>query len=550
MENLHNVFLLMGGIGLFLFGINYMSAALSIAAGDNLRVWLNKLTRKPYMAVIVGALVTAAIQSSGAVMVMTVGFVNAQMMNLYQALYVMLGAAIGTTITAQIIAFDIAPIAPLILFIGMVMYLFVKKRIVKRIGGIILGFGLLFVGIYLMGEAVDKMQLGHFVESFLNDVSNPFLQFLFGFIFTFIIQSSSASVGILQVIVASSAGIAFNLGDVVYMILGMNVGALSPLIISSLGGNRGAKRATLTQVASRLFSVIAFVLIILVVPAGLDWIAGLSPNDPSRQIANIHLIFNVVGCIVLFPFIKPMGDLSMKLMPNDPDSEYEARKLLYVNSDYDKALANDKNTAVILEQINKEILRYASIAVKNLRLAVKAFFDHSANDLESIFDREETLDELKKEIDAVLMRVYSKRLSDRDAHRVAEMFNVVSDFERIGDHANNIAEYERDMSDMKVMMTSEGERDLRRIADKTLEMMEVALQVYVNEDKDLLKRAEEIENEVDDLERILIDNHTSRLMEGICEPRGGIIYTDMVTDLERCSDHAMNIAEAILSYVD
>lgn len=540
MDQVYNFFLLLGGIGLFLFGINYMTASLSIAAGENLRKWLSKLTAKPYKAVVIGALVTAAIQSSGAVMVMTVGFVNAQMMNLYQALYVMLGAAIGTTITAQIIAFDIAPIAPFILFVGMVMYLFIKKRIIKRIGAIILGFGMLFVGIYLMGEAVDAMQLGHLVESFLKNVENPILQFLFGFVFTFIIQSSSASVGILQVIVASSAGIAFDLHEVVYMILGMNVGALAPLILSSIGGNRASKRATVTQIASRLFAVIIFIIIVVIVPQSLIWIENLSPSDPSRQIANLHLIFNIIGAIALFPFIKPMGDLSMKLMPDDASNEYESRKLIYITPNA------SKTPSLLLEQAKKEILRFGTINIKNLKMATKAFFERDDEVLDEIFEREATLSYLNHELNEVISKLYSGRLNSKSAERIAGLYNVVADFERIGDHAENIAEYERDIRDLGVHISDRGMADLRRISDKVIEMLEVTVQAFVNEDKALYEKAQALEDQIDDLQDELIENHIERMKQGICEPRGGIIYTDIVSDLERCGDHAMNIAEYIL----
>jgi len=540
MDQVYNVFLLLGGIGLFLFGINFMSTSLEKAAGENLRNVLQSLTNNGVKAVIVGALVTALIQSSGATMVMAAGFVNAQLMTLSQALYVMLGATIGTTITAQIIAFDIAPFAPFILFVGMVMYLFIKKRRVQRIGAIVLGFGLLFTGIFVMGEAVDSMSLGGIVETFLNEVSNPFLSFLFGFAFAFLIQSSSAAVGILQVIVATSMASTFELGTVVYMILGMNLGALAPLILSAFGGNKASRRVTVTQIASRLIAIVIFSIIVLVFPGFIDLIAGLSPNVPARQIANLHLIFNILGSIVMLPLVKPLVDMAMKMMPDDPDDEYESKKLIYVTNDL------SKGSIAMVAQAKMELIRFGTLCINNLNIAIKSFFDTEKSYAEEVIERENTLNYLNHELNAYLVEVYASELSRNDREAISLMFNVLSDFERIADHAENIVEYEIEISDNKVHLSDAGIADLRRMAKTSSEAVNTALRCFVHNDMSLYYETERLEQLCDDLNDECVNNHIARLKQGICEPRGGVIFTDMVNDLERSADHAMNIAESIL----
>ncbi|MBQ2219046.1 MAG: Na/Pi cotransporter family protein, partial [Firmicutes bacterium] len=408
MEQAYNVFLLLGGIGLFLFGISYMGKGLEQAAGDNLRVWLEKLTTSPLKAVLVGALATAAIQSSGATMVMAVGFVNAQMMTLSQALYVMLGASIGTTITAQIIALDIDPWAPLILFIGILLTQFIKNRTAKKAGAIILGFGILFVGINLMGDAVKAMELGGLVASFLHNVHNPVLSLLFGAAFTLVIQSSSASVGILQVIVASSLGASMGLEEVVYMIMGMNVGAVAPLVLSALSGNRLSKRAATSQTAIKLLSAISFSILMLIFPAIIAFVKNLSPNDVSRQVANFHTIYNSVSAVLMFPLIKPVAKLAEKLMPDSAEDEFYSRKLLYCSNDV------SKSPAIMITQAHKEIMRFADICRANLHTALESFFDRDEDKAEAVIEREKTINFLNHEINSYLVSLYGKGLHESD----------------------------------------------------------------------------------------------------------------------------------------
>ena len=540
MEQAYNVFLLLGGIGLFLFGISYMGKGLEQAAGDNLRVWLQKLTTSPLKAVLVGALATAVIQSSGATMVMAVGFVNAEMMTLSQALYIMLGASIGTTITAQIIALDIDPWAPLILFLGIVLTQFIKNRTAKKAGNIVLGFGILFVGINLMGDAVKAMELGGLVGNFLHNVHNPVLSLLFGAVFTLVIQSSSAAVGILQVIVASSLGASMGLEEVVYMIMGMNVGAVAPLVISSLSGNRLTKRAAAAQTAVKLLSAITFSILILLIPAIVSFVKGLSPNDVSRQVANFHTIYNSVSAVLMFPLIKPVAKIAEKVMPDAPGDELFSRKLLYVTNDL------SKSPAIMITQARAELMRFADVCRANLHTALESFFERDEDKAELVLEREKTINFLNHEINSYLVSLYSKGLPENDVSRISTMLSVTSDLERIGDLAENIAEYTQASASNRAKFSEDALHDLGDMAERVEYMVDLSMKAYDQEDRSLLSEARDVEDSVDAMQEEKTENHIERLKANICDPRGGVIYTDMVSDLERISDHAMNIAEGML----
>ena len=540
MEQAYNVFLLLGGIGLFLFGISYMGKGLEQAAGDNLRVWLEKLTTSPLKAVLVGALATAAIQSSGATMVMAVGFVNAEMMTLSQALYIMLGASIGTTITAQIIALDIDPWAPLILFLGIVLTQFIKNRTAKKAGNIVLGFGILFVGINLMGDAVKAMELGGLVGNFLHNVHNPVLSLLFGALFTLVIQSSSAAVGILQVIVASSLGATMGLEEVVYMIMGMNVGAVAPLVISSLSGNRLTKRAAAAQTAVKLLSAITFSILMLLIPAIVSLVKGLSPNDVSRQVANFHTIYNSVSAVLMFPLIKPVAKIAEKVMPDAPGDELFSRKLLYVTNDL------SKSPAIMITQARAELMRFADVCRANLHTALESFFERDEDKAELVIEREKTINFLNHEINSYLVSLYRKGLPENDVSRISTMLSVTSDLERIGDLAENIAEYTQASASNRAKFSEDALHDLGDMAERVEYMVDLSMKAYDQEDRSLLSEARDVEDSVDAMQEEKTENHIERLKANICDPRGGVIYTDMVSDLERISDHAMNIAEGML----
>ncbi|MCQ2506937.1 MAG: Na/Pi cotransporter family protein [Lachnospiraceae bacterium] len=539
MQYVYDVFLLLGGIALFLYGISFMSRSLEDAAGSKLRVILEKMTSNGFLSLLVGIFVTALIQSSGATGVMVVGFVSAQMMSLVQSMFVMLGANIGTTITAQIIAFKITSIAPLILFVGMIMYMFVKHKMTQKIGGVVLGFGLLFVGIFLMGEATDKLNLSVLVESFLKNFSNPLLLILFGTVFTAIIQSSSASVGILQVLFGATVASSVSLEAIFYVILGMNIGASSPIVFASLSGDRTSKRTGLANLVLKMVGALFFALITLIFPGFLRLVADITPNDTARQIANLHLVFNVLSSLVLCPFVPFLGKLLMKLVPDAEEDDEFAKKFLYITPE----VVLTPSLAVV--QTKREITRMSKLAVNNLALAIDMFFGRKKLDFEYVEQVEKTINYLNHELNGYLVELHSTHLDEKELVEVGMMFKVIADVERIGDHAENIAEYAKIADDYEIQFSEDATSELEEMAETSVRVCTLASEVYADNLFEKLQEVTNLEEKVDEYQDKLTENHILRLKNDLCNPRGGVMFTDMVTDLERCADHAINIAYAI-----
>jgi phosphate:Na+ symporter len=470
-------------------------------------------------------------------------------MNVLDALYIMLGANIGTTITAQIIAFNIDWLAPAILFVGMVMYTFIENKFVKKIGGVILGFGMLFVGIYIIKLAASQLDLSSVMEKFLEKVSNPLLSLLFGLVITAIIQSSSASIGILQTLAASAAvsaaasgtACSITLTSVFYIVLGMNIGAISPVVLASFTGNAATRRTALAGVFAKVFGTLAFILLYLLFdlfsPVSFEEIIIKTNSDISRQIANLHLIFNIVSTVVLFPFARLIAKLCDKVIPVHAGDEETAKKLLYLNPEI------LMTPAISVMQCKSELARMEKITFDNLERSLQCFFNGDSTD--RVFEVEETINYLNHEITGYLISLNSLELSAEDKETVGMMFHVVADIERIGDHAENIAEYSQIKADHHVKFTEEGWNELKDIADKTVKSVRLAAEIYNGRKFEKLQEMSDLEEHIDDLKDQYTENHIARLKKDQCNPRGGVIFTDLVTDLERCSDHAINIAYAI-----
>ncbi len=535
----YGVFLLLGGIGLFLYGINFMSSALEKLAGNNLRHILEKMTKTGFISVMVGMGVTMLIQSSGATSVIVVSFVNAGLMKLVNALYIIIGANIGTTITAQIIAFKIDKIAPLILFIGVIMFLFIKNKLVRKIGAVILGFGMLFTGIYVMGEGVNSLELATVIKDFLMKEPNPILCMLFGIVFTAIIQSSSASVGILQVLLLQTAGLSVGLKSVMFLIIGMNIGAASPVVLLSLSGNRRSKQGALADVLAKVIGAIAFITIMLIIPGLLSWIMGLAEGNVARQIANLHLAFNIVSTAAMFPLVRWVGKICERVIPVEPDESSETQGFMYLDS----SMLLSPHVAVV--QCKKEILRMADLAKNNLALALKTFFEKNVDESERVEKTESTINYLNHEITGFLIKLYSQKLDPDEAEKVGMMMRVVTDIERIGDHAENIIEYSQEMKEGTVSFSAEGLAELRTIAGKVQQVLELAIDAYENDRFEILQTISDTEEEVDEMHDTFNENHITRLKAQACNPRAGMVFADLTSNLERCSDHAINIAFAI-----
>lgn len=535
--DIFGIFKLLGGVGMFLYGMSIMSDGLKAVAGDNMRIILEKTTKNRILGTLVGLLVTALIQSSSATTVMVIGFVSAGMMTLLQAIGVIMGANIGTTITAQIVALDLGSIAPIILFIGVVMVTFINKPLVRNIGKIILGFGLLFVGISTMSAAISPLKENEVFTEILITLDNPWLAVGFGILFTAIVQSSSSSIGIVQAFAAQGL-ISFHMAA--YFAIGAAIGACLPAFLAALSSNRDGKRVALMNLLFNCFRCIPLMILLHIFPQIFGWIESLSPGDVSRQIANAHTLFAIVAVIIQLPLAQVLVKLSMKILPlHEDELQKNERKLVYLTQ-LDRIPA-----AVALSQARREIVRMGRITSQNLRRSVDAFFDYDEKKCSAVFQEEEVINWLAREITGGLVTLRAMDLTLREQNLLGQMLLVVADIERIGDHAENIAEYAGQLHNQKVTLSPVAIDELQKLADASIQSIERSIEVYEDNAFDQLKVVQDFEDQIDEMKDEAMDAHVKRFMDQICEPLGGVIFTDMVTDLERCSDHAVNIAYAI-----
>ena len=540
-----NVMSFLGGVGLFLYGMTIMSSGLRNAAGDKLRTILEKVAGNRVLAMVIGIVVTVLIQSSSATDMMVIGFVDSGLMNLLQAVGVIMGANIGTTVTAQITAFDLVSFAPFILFLGCVMAVFMKKAMVQHIGRIILGFGMLFVGIGILKAAIAPLsQSREFVDA-LSLLSNPAAGILFGFLFTSLLQSSSSSIVIFQAFAFEGL---LTYEQCVFLIIGAAVGSVTPNLLASLTTGRNGKRTALLNLYFNLLRAILLTVIVLLCPVVLEWIKGLSPNDIARQVANTHTIFAIFAVGVIAPFSSLLVKLAQKTLPMLPAEmqALEDRRLKYLAHVGPRSIP-----AVAMRQASLEVTRMGRITRENLETALTYFFDPSQQALfDKVEETEETIDFLNKVIEDKLVELRGLSLSDRDVFRLSRMVLVVSNIERIGDYAENIIEFGERMKNAKVSISPDAEKELRTMRDAVLQTVDLALEIFEGERFDRLPEIEAIEDRVDYMAEHYVQNHVERLMQGVCDPLGGVIFADMCTNLERCSDQAINIATSLLHKED
>ncbi|MDO4621485.1 MAG: Na/Pi cotransporter family protein [Eubacteriales bacterium] len=534
----YEFFSLMGGVGLFLYGMSIMSSGLKSAAGDKMRVILEHATANRFLAVLVGILVTLLVQSSSATDMMVISFVNSGMMTLLQAIGVIMGANIGTTITAQITAFNLGAYAPFILFIGAIMFLFLKKNTIKYIGCIIMGFGMLFFGISVIKEAIVPLSASQEFISFLSTLENPAIAVVFGIIFTALLQSSSSSVVIFQTF-AIQGLISYHMA--VYLVIGAAIGSVTPNILASLTTNRNGKR---TAVLNLLFNVIRAVIMILLInlfPQFLEFIQNLTPGSIGRQVANTHTIFALLAVLIEMPLAGAIVKLSKLIIPM---KAAESKKIEDRRIHYMVQTGTSFPSSVALQQARMEISRMGKIATDSLQDAIDAFFNMDDKLAERVLEDEETVDILTDAIQEKLIALKAENYSEKANEDISQMILVVSDIERISDHAENIVEYQQQMRSRKAVITETGLAELKKLADASMESILVSMSIFEHEDYDRLGEADRLEQLVDDLQIEVVNSHIRRLMKASCDPAGGVIFTDMATDLERCSDHAINVAFA------
>ncbi|MBQ7266475.1 MAG: Na/Pi cotransporter family protein [Firmicutes bacterium] len=535
--SIFDFFSLLGGVGLFLFGMTMMSTGLRNACGDNLRGILEKATANKFLAIIVGVAVTILIQSSSATDVMVIGFVNSAMMTLEQAIGVIMGANIGTTITAQITAFDLSTITPLVLFIGVVLYVFVKKSFVKYIGSIIMGFGMLFLGISLIKAEIKPLADAPWFVHIIDTLSNPALAILFGIVFTALLQSSSSSTVIFQSFAVENI---LSYDTAVYLIIGAAIGSTAPNLLASLTANRNGKRSAYINL---IFNILRAVIIIILINIFhiTKIIQDISPSDVGRQIANTHTFFAIVAVIILAPASKLIIKITEKIIPILPEETEKMadRELKFMT------LNQNLPSPIALHQAQMEIARMGKLATKNLRQAIECFFDPTEAKVQKVLDREESVDILTEKIDAGVVRLRSLGLTALEIEKVSKMTIAVNDIERISDYAENIVEYVDMLKSRKAELSEKAVEELKEMAEVTIKSVEFSVDIFEKDDFSSIPALYVIEEQVDNFKADLIANHVDRLMVSSCDPVAGVVFTDMVTDLERCSDHACNIACAL-----
>lgn len=532
---------LMGGLGLFLFGMNFMSQGLQKAAGAKLRSVLTAISKNKYIAVLFGALFTAIIQSSGATTVMVVTFVNAGLMELTQAVGIIFGANIGTTITAQLVSFNLTAVAPVILFVGVIMFLFMKQPIFKKIGEVVIGFGALFMGISMMSGAMSQLNDYPVVINTLAQLTNPVLAILVGLIITVIVQSSSVTVSILLLMAGQGL---VTLPICFYFILGCNIGSCTPAVVAALDGKKDAKRAALIHVLFNVFGMIIIsVILIFAMQPFTAFIQSISGSDIKRSVANTDTIYKVFQTIIFLPISAQFIKLVNRLVPGE-DVKQEGFSLQYISMN-----TVFSPTAAIVEAM-REIARMGRKAEENLQLSIEAFLDGDQAKIDRVYATEKYIDYLSHEITDYLVDVNQLQLPVSDSLKIGGLFHVVNDIERIGDHAENIADAAVRMKEENITFSKKATKEIQEMFEKDMQILIYALEMFENEDYSHMKDIRAIEEEVDQMEIDLQNSHIHRMAKGKCSPESGLIFTDLVTGLERVADHATNIAFALTSTDD
>ena len=527
-----------GGLGLFLFGMELMSDSIEKVAGARLRRILEIFTTNRFMGMIVGIIFTGIIQSSSACTVMVVSFVNSGLMNLYQAAGVILGANIGTTITSQLVSFNLSKIAPLILLVGVVVMMFTKKEKVRKVAEVVVGFGILFVGLSTMSQALANMKNEPQVVNLLMSLKNPFLATLMGFALTAIIQSSSVTVSIVLLLANQDL---LPLPITLYIILGCNIGACATAMLASMTGKKDAKRAALIHL---LFNIIGTVIIYIALFVAGDQIVELIKSisaDNGRFVANAHTLIKIAQVIMLFPFTGWLVKMTYLIVPGEDQKVgyRESYQLKYIG---DKVVFNPA-TAVV--EVVKELERMASLAEENLNRAMNALITLDEEDIEEVYEVEKNINFLNHAITDYLVKINQTTLPIEDLNSLGALFHVVNDIERIGDHAENVADAARQRKEEGVSISKEAQKELGDMLEMVNKIIRYAVEMFAKSDETHMQEIITLEDQVDEKERELQKKHVERLTKGECSPEAGMIFSDIVSGLERVADHATNIAFAI-----
>lgn len=539
---------LLGGLGLFLYGMQMMSDGLEKVAGAKMRSVLAVCTRNKFVGLVVGTLVTAVIQSSSATTVLVVSFVNARLMNLSQAVGIILGANIGTTITGQLLALNLTAIAPIFVIGGVCMIMFSKKLSVRKSAEVVLGFGILFIGMDMMSGAMEGLKSMPAVVDTLSSLQNPIMSILLGFLITAVLQSSSATIGIVMVLASQEL---IGLPIAFYIILGCNVGSCVTALLASLNGKKDAKRAALVHLIVNIVGAIVNALmlwffmdeiieILNFFTRNVPNIAVNGVNDKlAKDVANANTFLKMFQVFLVFPFTGWIVKLSELLVPGD-DEKVDRQHLKYIG----EHTVYSPTTAV--PQAIREIIRMGKIAFENLDMAMEALFNKDMDKAEGVYENEHFINYMNEAITKYLVQANQLSLPMGDRKMLGALFHVVSDIERIGDHAENLADFTKTMVEDDIAFSEAGEKELREMFALTQKLLEYSLEMFGEKSEEHLKEILELEDKIDTMEKQLQRNHVRRLTRDECTPESGMLFSDLVSNLERVADHGTNIAFSIL----
>ncbi len=537
-----NYVALLGGLALFLYGMQMMSSGLEAAAGNRMKQILEKLTSNRFLGVLVGAAITAVIQSSSATTVMVVGFVNSGMMKLRQAVWIIMGANIGTTITAQLITLDIDLIAPVIAFLGVALIVFLKKPALHNYGGIIGGFGILFIGMDMMSSAMSPLREVPEFVNLMTQFSNPVLGILVGALFTAVIQSSSASVGILQALAATGA---IGLSGAVFVLFGQNIGTCITAVLASIGTSRNAKRTTIIHLLFNIIGTTIFTALVLLVPSFITLIEGFTPGDVSAQIANMHTIFNIATTLLLLPVGGLLAKLATRILPEHASEEVGVQKLLYLKPISSRQQEYHVGTAAIVaHDARRELERMATMVKENVERCFDAVLTMDETKMCEIERTEEYIDYLNKEISKYISHCISYGANAQDSEQLTAYFKIAGNLERVGDHAVNIGEYTAMLKSKQITFSEQATAEITRMKEACDEALDRILSLD-HASTDLLVETSALEQRMDDMTKEYRRNQIARMQDGACSGEACILYSEMLTDFERIGDHILNIAEAL-----
>lgn len=539
--SLENILMLLGGLALFLYGMQMMSVNLEAIAGNRMKSILEKLTANRFMGVAVGAGITAIIQSSSATTVMVVGFVNSGIMTLKQAVWIVMGANIGTTITGQLIALDVGMIAPLFAFFGVVMLIFTKNKKIEFLGGIIAGLGVLFIGMGMMADSMIPLQSSPEFISLMTQFSNPLIGILVGMAFTAVIQSSSASVGILQALAMSGL---IGIDSAVFVLFGQNIGTCITAVLASIGTNRNAKRTTIIHLLFNVIGTAIFVVITLSTPF-VPWVASFTPTNSAAQIANVHTIFNITTTLLLLPFGNALAKFATIILPDKKNPEENVDDWL------DEIMGSNHvlgTSTLAMHYIANEIKVMYGLVLKNVETSFDLHSGFTQEKFDKIKEKEDKIDKCNVQIAKKISKILAIEQSYTEVKALNNFFKMISNLERIGDHAMNIAEHAQELNEKNLKLTSQADVEIVQMQVNCIEGLNI-FKEQISKEK-VFELADSIEQKIDDTTSEYRLNQLDRINNQACQIETAILYSELLTDYERIGDHILNLAESFADLKD